>query len=191
MKKTIILLLGILVSTAGSRAETFTVDPAHSDIGFAVKHLMISNVRGGFNRFEGTVEYDLSSGVLVSIEGWIDTGSIDTNNGKRDDHLKAGDFFNVSAFPRMTFKSIAVEKSGADGYRVKGLLNVLGVAREVVLPVTVAGPIDDPWGNRRIGLSCRTTLNRRELGITNSPSSMISDEVELDINAEVLFKPAP
>lgn len=178
-----------LLST-GAYAEPFNVDAGHTEIGFTVKHLMLSNVRGSFNTFKGVIEYDIAGKELKSIAGTIDTGSIDTNNDKRDTHLKNQDFFNVSTFPEMQFVSTAIEKTGDMTYRVTGVLTVLGVERKVVLPVTVAGPIDDPWGNKRIGLGCETSLNRRDLGITNSPAAVISDEVNIEINAEATFKPS-
>jgi len=183
------IALCFLAMSLGTQAETFTVDASHTDIGFTVKHLMLSNVKGSFTSFDGTVEFDTAASSLLSIEGSIEAASIDTNNGKRDDHLKNADFFNVAEFPKMAFKSTSIEKTGKNTYTVSGVLTVLGTERTVALPVTVAGPIDDPWGNKRIGLACSTELNRRDLGITNSPATMIGDEVRVDISAEAVLKP--
>ncbi len=184
------LALCLAALTMGAHAETFTVDTSHAEIGFTVRHLMLSDVKGGFNSFQGTVDYDIDGKSLTALEGSIDISSIDTNNDKRDNHLQSGDFFNVAEYPKMMFKSTSIEKTGDHTFMVTGMLTVLGVDRKVVLPVTVAGPVDDPWGNKRIGLSCTTELNRRTLGITNSPATMIGDEVKVDINAEATFKPA-
>ena len=187
MQKILIGLLSLSMGIA-AYAETFTVDTGHAEIGFAVKHMMVSNTKGNFTIFSGTVDYDIASQMLISGEGSIETASINTNNEKRDDHLKNEDFFNVVKFPKMTFKSTSVKKTGDNTFEVSGILNVLGVDREVVLPVTITGPVDDPWGNKRIGLECTAVLNRRDLGITNSPAAMIADEVKISIEAEATYK---
>lgn len=187
MNKTKIGLL-VLSCTMMAQAEVFTVDPSHTDIGFSIKHLMVSNTKGSFNTFEGTLDYDLEKQELQSVEGSISTASIYTNNDKRDAHLKNEDFFNVTAFPKMEFKSSSIEKKSDGTFQVTGNLKVLGIDHEVVLPVTINGPVDDPWGNKRIGIECRVVLNRRDLGITNSPSTMIGDEVKVSIDAEATFK---
>lgn len=187
MNKVLIGLIGLSMGIA-VHAETFTVDTGHAEIGFSVKHMMVSNTKGSFTSFSGTVDYDMASQTLISGEGSIEVASIDTNNKGRDDHLKNEDFFNVMKFPKMTFKSTSVKKTGDNTFEVSGKLNVLGVDREVVLPVTIAGPVDDPWGNKRIGLACTTVLNRRDLGITHSPAAMIGDEVKVSIEAEAIYK---
>jgi len=185
------LILAVGMICIGAQAEPFTVDTSHAGITFTVKHLMISDVSGKFKTFQGSVDYNLAEKTLVSIEGWIDAASIDTSSEGRDNHLKAADFFNVEKFPRILFKSTAVEKTDEENtFKVKGMLNILGKEHEVVLPVKIAGPIDDQRGNKRIGLSCDTKLNRRDLGITNSPAAMIGDEVSIKISAEAMYKPA-
>lgn len=187
MNRIIVGLVGLSVAWT-AHAETFTVDTGHAEIGFAVKHMMISNAKGSFNTFEGTVEYDIATKTLKSAEGSIDAASIDTNNEARDKHLKNADFFDVEKFPKITFKSTSVEKTGDNTFTVTGNLNVLGIDREVVLPVTVNGPVDGRQGGKLIGLECVTTLNRRNLGITNSPAAAIADEVKIDIAAEAIHK---
>ena len=184
------MLVGIigLMMAAAVQAEIFTVDTAHSGIGFAVKHLMVSNTKGSFNTFEGVIDYDIAGQTLKSVEGSIDAASIDTNSKARDEHLRNEDFFNVSKFPKITFKSTSIEKTGDQTFTVTGKLNVLGVDRDVTLPVTINGPVDDPWGNKRIGIEAGGVLNRRELGITHSPAAMIADEVKVDIAAEATYK---
>jgi polyisoprenoid-binding protein YceI len=172
----------------GSQAETFTIDTGHAEIGFSVKHMMVSNTKGTFNTFEGTVDFDTASKKLTSIQGSIDTASIDTNNEKRDEHLRNADFFDVVKFPKMTFKSTAVKSTGENTYEVTGTLNVLSVDHTVVLPITVNGPIDDQRGFKRIGIESQTELNRRDLGITQSPAAMIGDEVKIDLQFEATFK---
>jgi polyisoprenoid-binding protein YceI len=182
------LLALATVLALGSQAETFTIDSGHAEIGFSIKHMMVSNTKGQFNTFEGTIDFDTESKKLTSIQGSIDAASIDTNNEKRDEHLRNADFFDVSKFPKMTFKSTAVKSTGDTSYEVTGTLNVLGIDRNVVLPITINGPVDDPWGFKRIGVESETVLNRRDLGITNSPAAMIGDEVKIDLQFEATFK---
>ena len=187
MNKVLIGLISLSLAAA-AQAETFTVDASHAEVGFSIKHMMVSNTKGTFNTFQGTLDYDIATQTLKSVEGTIEIASIDTNNEKRDDHLKNKDFFNVAKFPKMTFKSTSVKKTGNNTFEVTGNLNVLGIDRVVVVPVTITGPIDDPYGMKRIGIECNTTLNRRDLGITHSPAAMIGDEVKISIAAEATFK---
>jgi polyisoprenoid-binding protein YceI len=179
----------MLISLAtGANAEIFAVDTGHAEIGFAVKHMMVSNTKGAFNSFEGTVDYDIATKTLISAQGSIEAASIDTNNEKRDNHLRNTDFFNVAKYPKIGFRSTSVKKTGENTFEVSGKLTVLGIDRNVVLPVTIAGPVDDPWGNKRIGIQSQTELNRRDLGITNSSATVIGDEVKVSIDAEATFK---
>lgn len=187
MRKILIGALTLSIALA-AQAERFKVDVDHAVIAFSVKHMMVSNTRGSFTAFNGTVDYDIATKTLEALEGSIEAGSINTHNEKRDDHLRNEDFFNVSTHPVITFKSTAVKKTGENTFEVTGTLNVLGVDHTVTLPVSVNGPVDDPWGNKRIGLECSTVLNRRELGISNSPAAMIGDEVKVQIEAEAIFK---
>lgn len=178
------IVFTVMALAFGSQAETFKIDTAHAEIGFAAKHMMVSNTKGTFNTFEGSLEYDLTSKMLKSAQGTIQVASIDTNNEKRDHHLLNEDFFHVAKFPKMTFKSTSVSKIGDNEFEVTGMLNVLGIDREVVLPVEISGPIDGRKGGKIIGLSCNTKLNRRDLGIVHSPSAVIGDEVKISIEVE-------
>lgn len=171
-----------------AQAETFKIDTSHAEIGFAAKHMMVSNTRGKFNTFEGSLEYDLEKGILISAQGSIEAASIDTNHEKRDGHLKDEDFFNVTKFPKITFKSTVVKKTGENSFEVTGLLNILGVDRTVVLPVTINGPVDALGGGKLIGVECATTLNRRELGIDHAPAAVIGDEIKINIDLEAIYK---
>jgi len=187
MNRILIGLVGLSMAFA-AHAEIFTLDPGHAEIGFSVKHLMVSNTKGNFTTFSGTFDYDIATKMLTSAEGTIEVASLDTNNDKRDEHLKNEDFFNIAKFPKMAFKSTSIKKTGEGIFEVTGILNVLGLDREVVLPVSIAGPVDDPWGNQRIGVECSTVLNRRDLGITHSPAAMIGDEVKVSIEVEATYK---
>ncbi len=181
------LLLSMMTAAAltiGTHAEKFTIDTGHAEIGFSVKHMMVSNTKGKFNTFEGTVDFDMESKTLKGMEGSIVAASIDTNNEKRDAHLKNSDFFDVEKYPAITFISTEVKKTGDSSYEVKGVLNILGKDHTVVLPVTVAGPIEDPYGKTRLGLESEIELNRRDLGLISSPAAVIADEVTVSIEME-------
>ena len=180
-------LLGLALAT-GAHAETFKIDTGHAEIGFSVKHMMVSNTKGTFNTFEGTLDYDVKTKTLKSAEGSIEIGSIDTNNGKRDAHLKNADYFDVEKFPKMTFKSTSIKKTGEGEFDVSGNLNVLGIDRAVVLPIIINGPVEGKRGATLIGIECNTVLNRRDLGIDHGKPAMIADEVKISIEAEATFK---
>jgi len=179
----------LLLCAITTHAEEFTVDPSHTEIGFSVKHLMISKVKGSFNNFEGTLDYDIANKTLKSVQGTIATASIDTNNDKRDGHLKSDEFFNIENYPKMEFQSTTITKEEDGSFKLTGTLKVLGVDHQVVLPATITGPIDDPWGNKRIGIESTMTLNRRDLGITSFPANVISDDVNVSINSEATLTP--
>jgi len=187
MNRFLVGMIGLMLA-AGASAKTYNIDTGHAEIGFSVKHMMVSNTKGNFGKFSGTLDYDAETKTLKSAEGVIETASIDTNNEKRDEHLKNEDYFNVSKFPKMTFKSTSVKKNDDGTFEVSGKLNVLGIDRDVALPVTINGPVDDPWGFERIGMESSTVLNRRELGITHSPAAMIADEVKVSIELEATHK---
>lgn len=187
MNKLQLALLGFSL-TLGAHAEVFTIDTGHAEIGFSAKHMMVSNTKGTFNTFEGTLDYDIASKTLISAQGTIQAASIDTNNEKRDGHLKNADFFNVEKFPKITFKSTAVKKTGDNMFEVTGKLNVLGIDRKVVLPVIISGPVDGRRGGKLIGVESITTLNRRELGIDHSPAAVIGDDVKINIELEAAAK---
>jgi polyisoprenoid-binding protein YceI len=187
--KTARLGLLLLTFTLAIHAEKYTVNPEHTEIGFSIKHLMVSNVKGAFNTFEGTLDYDGTDKKLISVQGSISTASIDTNNEKRDEHLNTDKYFNTGTYPKMEFRSTSVETLGDDRFEITGNLKVLGANHEVVLPATITGPVEDPRGNWRIGIESAAVLNRRDLGITSSPAAMIGDKIKIRIIAEAVFKP--
>lgn len=183
MNKVLLGLMGISLSVSAF-SETFTVDTGHADIGFSVKHMMVGSAKGQFNTFEGTLDYDIASKTLISVEGSIETASIDTNNEGRDKHLKNEDFFDVVKFPKITFKSSSVKKTGDNTFEVSGKLNVLGKDNDIVLPVTINGPVKGRRGGELMGIECNTVLNRKDLGIGTAPAAIIGEEVKVSITAE-------
>jgi polyisoprenoid-binding protein YceI len=170
---------------------TYKIDPAHSNAQFTVRHMMITNVRGGFRNVSGTIEYDAANPAESSINAVIDVGTINTNDEKRDEHLKSPDFLDVAAYPTITFKSRKIVNAGDRQWKATGDLTIHGVAREVTLVVEgPTGEAKDPYGNTRIGASATTKIKRSDFGVTfNAPVEtggiLIGDElkIELDISA--------
>ncbi len=144
---------------------TWTVDPIHSSVGFEVKHMMISTVRGHFKQYEGTLEaaedYRDSR-----IRGSVQVASIDTNNADRDEHLRGPDFFDAERWPLITFESTAIVHVVHGTYRVTGDLTIRDVTREIQVEANVEGAALDPWGNERVGIAARGTIDRTEFGLT-------------------------
>ena len=196
MKQFIAALSTIVTLTlpAFAFASTWTIDPDHSNVGFRVRHLMISNVRGSFDKHSGTVVIDDKDITKSKVEVTIDTGSINTNVTKRDEHLRSADFFDVAKFPTMTFVSRNVAKAGQDRLKVTGDLTLHGVTREVVLDVE--GPTvesKDPWGHIRRGATATTRINRKDFGLTwnkalETGGVTVGDEVTITLEIEMIKK---
>jgi polyisoprenoid-binding protein YceI len=173
-------------------ADTYQIDPAHSTVGFSVAHLVISDVKGRFNEFEGTLV--LEGDKLTDIKGTIQTKSIDTGIAKRDEHLRSPDFFDVAKHPTIAFTSTKIE--ARDGKAViTGQFTMHGVTKEISAPVKVKGPITDPWGKKRVALKATLTINRKDYGLTwnkalETGGVMVGEEVEIEINAEAVKQDA-
>lgn len=179
--------LALLAGTA--RAETYTVDKTHSEVMFTVRHMTVSKVTGRFNEFTGTVEGDASKPEASSVQFTIKASSIDTGDPGRDKHLNSPDFFDTATFPDITFKSSKITAKGQGKYDVTGTLTMRGVAKQVTLPVSMAGPVKDPRGNEKVGFETTTTLNRKDYGVNwnkalDAGGVVVSDEVQVTINLE-------
>lgn len=168
---------------------TWTVDPAHSKIGFGVKHMGIATVRGEFTEFEGTLEVgdDLSS---AKVQGTVKAQSVDTNEPQRDDHLRSPDFFDAAQFPELRFESTSIEPLDDEEFRIAGQLTIHGVTNQIVLHAEVQGTDVDPWGNERVGLEVTGQLSRSDYGMKfnqalGSGNVLVGDKVKLalDISA--------
>lgn len=141
------------------------VDPAHTNVEFAVKHMMIATVRGRFAEVDGTVQQDTSNPAASRVEVSIKAASIDTRVADRDAHLKSPDFLDVEKYPEITFRSSHIERLGGDRLRIDGDLTIHGVTRPVTLDTTSEGQGKDPWGGERAGYSATTTIDRRDYGL--------------------------
>ena len=166
---------------------TWTIDPAHSKVGFAVKHMGIATVRGEFGEFEGTLEIgdDLST---ARAYGTVKTQSIDTNQPQRDEHLRSPDFFDAATYPEISFESTLIEQTDEDTYRITGNLTLHGVTNELVLNAEIQGTETDPQsGNERIGLEVTGQLSRGDYGISfnqalGSGNVLVADKVKLALD---------
>lgn len=169
---------------------TYNIDPAHSEVTFKVKHLMISNVTGSFTKFNATILSDKEdfSDAKISFEADID--SINTQNEQRDGHLKSPDFFDATNHPKLTFVSTSFTKVG-DDYKLEGTLTLRGTSKAITLTASYDGKMVDPYGNEKHGFEINGKLNRKDFGLTWSAVTeaggvVVSDEVRLIINAQFL-----
>jgi len=174
------------------RASTWEIDPAHTSAQFAIRHLMVSTVRGDFRKVSGTVNLDDQDATKSTIEASIDVASINTGIEKRDDHLKSPDFFDVAKYPTMTFKSKKVQKAGGEGkYKITGDLTLHGATKEVVLDFEGnLKPIKDPMGKTRVGGMASTKINRKDFGLAwnkalETGGVVVGDEVTVTIDLEM------
>ena len=184
------LALAIAPALAFGQTATWNVDPSHSRAGFSVKHLVISDVKGEFDKLSGKAQVDETDLSKSSVEVTIEAASISTRDEKRDAHLKSADFFDVAKFPTITFKSTKVE-AGKDGaLTVTGDLTMHGVTKPVTLEGALTKAITDPWGNSRRGASFSGKLDRKAWGISwgkvTDVGAVVGDEVKLDIQAEIV-----
>ena len=182
------------VAYAPIPAGDYKIDPAHSVVGFAIRHMEIAWVEGRFKDFQGTVRYDDKDVTKSSVEFTAQVASIDTGVEGRDKHLRTADFFEVEKYPTMTFKSTRVERKGND-FVLHGDLTLKGVTKPVQLPFKIAGAVKDQRGNTRFGIEAQTKLDRRDFGITfGGPLAQgglsIGNEVNITLHLEALM-PAP
>lgn len=170
----------------------YKIDPAHSSAHFIVRHLMITNVRGGFTSVNGTVVYDPDDLSGSSIDVVIEVNSLSTSDATRDGHLKSADFLDVEKYPTITFKSKKITKEADGELLVKGDLTIHGVTKEVSLDVEgPTGEEKDPWGNARIGASAATKIKRSEFGLTwnaalESGGFLIGDDLKLELDVSLI-----
>ncbi len=165
--------------------SNWDLDPAHSQIEFAVKHMMVSTVRGQFRKFAVAVDFDEANPERSTVEAHIDASSIDTGMEARDAHLRSADFFDAAAYPELVFRSTHIERDG-DGYRIDGDLTIRGETRPVTLQAEIGGVVPNMQGGRRAGFSASTKISRKDWGLTwngvlESGGVLVSDDVKISI----------
>lgn len=180
----------LAVAPALALASNWNIDPAHTQTSFAVRHLVISTVKGEFGKTAGTIRIDDADIARSSVEATIDASTISTRNADRDAHLRSPDFFDVATYPTATFRSTRVEKAGKDGLKVTGDLTLRGVTRPVVLDVTLSPEVKGMSGETRRGFAATTRINRQDYGLKWSKlveaGPVAGDEVTISLDVEAV-----
>jgi polyisoprenoid-binding protein YceI len=181
------------MSTPEIPAGTWTIDPSHSEVGFSVRHLMVSKVKGNFETVEGTITI-ADDPLQSSVTAEVDLGSIHTRDEQRDGHLRSADFFEVEQHPKLTFTSTSVEPKGGD-YVVTGDLTIKGTTKSVVLDLEFNGVHPDPWGGTRAGFSAETEISRKEFGVDfeipmDGGGVVVGDKIKVLLEVEAVLQPA-
>ena len=194
MKRTIasIAAIAALSLPVLASAATWNIDPDHSNVGFKVRHLMVSNVKGNFEKHSGVLDLNEKDITRSKVSVTIDTASVNTSVAKRDEHLRSADFFDVAKYPTMTFTSRKVAKAGNGKLKVTGDLTLHGITRQVVL--NVEGPAKeskDPWGNLRTGVNASAKINRKDFGLVYNAALetggvAVGEEVDISLEIEMI-----
>ncbi|WP_301107129.1 YceI family protein [Sporosarcina sp.] len=168
----------------------WNVDAAHTNVGFSVRHMMVSNVRGNFTGIEGSVEGDLENLTEAKINFNIDVNTLNTNNEDRDNHLRSDDFFAVESYPNITFVSTKIVKTGEDDYDVLGDLTVKNVTKKITFKVTRTGAGKNPWGVEVVGFEAETKISRKEFGLTwnqvlETGGVLVGDDIKITVELQV------
>jgi len=185
---------GALAAPAYAQSVTWTIDPGHSSAQFTVRHMVVANVRGEFDGPTGTVTFDPADLHTLKVDASFDTKSVNTRNADRDKDLRSDLFFDVAKFPKMTFKSKRAEPGAAGHLKLIGDLTIKGVTKEVTLEVEGPSPeIKDIWGERRIGATATTTLDRRQFGLVynrmlEGGGAVVGDAITVTIDLEMTRK---
>jgi polyisoprenoid-binding protein YceI len=181
--------------TQGTTTSVWTIDAAHAELGFAVRHLMLSTVRGRFGAVTGTVLVDENDPKSSKIDVTVDVASIDTRQEMRDNHLRSADFFDAANHPTMHFVSTRIEGDVSKTFKVIGDLTIRGTTRQVALDVTLEGRAKDPWGNDRAGFSATGQINRHDFGLNwnqalEAGGVTVGAEVKLTLDVEIVRQAA-
>ena len=173
---------------------SWTIDPAHTEVNFTVRHMMISNVRGQFQKVNGTVEFDEAHPASSLVNVQIEAASVNTKEEKRDAHLRSPDFFDAEKYPYLTFKSKRVEVKDANHARLIGDLTIRDMAREVALDVEYNGSAKSPWGATSAGFSAKTTIKRKDWNLNwnvalETGGWLVGDDIHINIELEIVKQP--
>ncbi len=190
MKRLSLALLVALLAASASFAQNWGIDVAHSQIGFSVRHMVISNVSGKFTDFDGTIVFDGKNLAAGTVEFTVQAKSITTDNEKRDGHLRSPDFFAVDSFPTLTFKSKKITAGADNSFTMTGDLTMRGVTKEVTFDCTFNGTVE-AFGGTRAGFTATGALNRQDFGVSWSKALdngglVVSNEVKINIELEVV-----
>lgn len=181
----------MVASATETQAATYQIDPSHSHVEFAIKHLVVTTVKGRFNTFTGEIRFDPVNPAKGSVQVTIDADSVDTKDTKRDEHLRSNDFFGVGDNPKLTFVSTRVEPRGDNRYYVTGDLTIAGITREVILDAEYNGGETSPWGQSVIAFSATTQINRKDFNINwnaalESGGVVVGENVKIALEVEAV-----
>lgn len=170
---------------------TYTLDPAHTRIGFVARHAMVTKVRGAFNEFEGTATLDGANPANSSAQVTISAASIDTRNAQRDEHLRSNDFLSMDEYPQITFSSTGARQVDDSTFELAGDLTIKGVTNQITVPFSFEGAAKDPFGNLRVGFEGAVTINRKDYGITwnaalETGGVLVSEKVTLEFELSLV-----
>ncbi len=191
MKKISLFVTALFLTfTISAQTTQWDFDTAHSNVRFSVAHMVISEVEGNFNKFNGTVVSEKEDFSDLAVEFTLQTESVDTGNAKRDGHLKSPDFFDAEKYPTMTFKGKSIEKMENGSYKLTGDFTMIGVTKELTIEVKHLGTIQDPWGNTKAGFKITGTIDRGLWGlkynsVMDNGGVMIGEEVSIVGNIEL------
>jgi polyisoprenoid-binding protein YceI len=186
--------LVVLGSSASAFGANWDIDPAHSTVGFSVRHMMISTVHGSFAKYSGALSIDDGDVSKSTAHIEIDASSITTGNDKRDEHLRSADFFDVAHFPKLVFDATHVERRGPAAFALNGNLTIKNITHPVILDVTgLTGEVKDPWGATRRGATATTKINRKDFGLNwnkalETGGVVVGDEVTIQLEVELTKK---
>jgi polyisoprenoid-binding protein YceI len=188
----VLVVLAFTVATGARAAEKYDVDTVHSHIGFTVKHMAVASVRGDFREYTAELMVDEEDVQNSSLVLKIDAASVDTNNQRRDDHLRSADFFEVETYPEIVFQSKKIVGQG-DGFEVTGDLTIKDVTREITFDLEINGPIKDPWGNHRVGSEGELVIDRQDYGvkfsnIMDNGGLVVANDVKIEFALEASRK---
>lgn len=170
---------------------TYTIDATHTTIGFVARHAMVTNVKGGFQDFTGTLDLDGTDPANSSARIDVEMASLDTGNADRDGHLKSAEFFSIEEHPKMSFRSTSTEFLGGDDYRITGELSLLGTTKPITIDLEFNGTATDPFGNERVGFEGKAELLRSEWGLTwnaalETGGVLVSDKIKLNFDISAI-----
>lgn len=189
-RRTLVISVLILAMASVTMAAEWQIDKAHSSVGFTVRHLVIAKVSGQFTDFDGKFVFDTENLGAGTVEMTVAVESVNTNDTKRDDHLRSPDFFDAANFPQMTFKSKSVHDVDGDNFKITGDLTIRDVTKEVTFDATFNGVMVDPWGNTKSGFSATTKIDRQDFNVKWNKSLdaggvVVGDEVTINLELEL------
>lgn len=180
---------------SSAHAEKFNIDPSHTNVQFQVTHLMVAKVKGRFDKFEGGFDFNEKTMKLDNVMVTIQADSVNTNQADRDKDLRSSNFFDVTKYPKLEFKSTKTIYEKDKPEKLEGNLTIHGVTKKVTLEVDYNGAITDPWGNRRVAFEAETKINRKDFGLVwnkalETGGVMVGDEVKISIEGEAILAAA-